>query len=166
MLSTIIWRLRVGAFCASFTWDTCFNIGNFWKLCFQPPGADLAPPLILLDASQVLRELMSVHDSSLTSDESEDSRRAEKFDKSVAAYMDPLVEMCSKMTKLNSSSDPAKVSWERDIFLVNCLTHLQVRKVSLIWLCGLIRLIERSTTIHVYAQTRSRTRATDSGSSG
>lgn len=94
-------------------------------LTFQPAEDDLAAPIALRDAAQVLKEIMVVYDSSLLHDEHEGSntpsREMQNFDTTLTAMVDPMLEMCRRMAALRDKGD-----WETAIFMINCLTYLQV----------------------------------------
>ncbi|WOO80503.1 Conserved oligomeric Golgi complex subunit 6 [Vanrija pseudolonga] len=87
----------------------------------HPPDANLSPPLALRDASQVLREIIAVYDTSLV----DDAEREGDFAKLLNAAVDPAVEMCERMADLRKQSSPSSGAWDRDVFLVNCLEYLQ-----------------------------------------
>ena len=98
----------------------------------QPPDDDLSPPFALRDASQVLREIMTVYDSSML--ELEASSRAsdaesiaerEEFNCVIDAAVGPALEMCRRMAELRKDG----TVWEKEIFLVNCTSYLQVCSV-------------------------------------
>jgi hypothetical protein len=91
----------------------------------KPPDSDLAPPLALIDAAQLLKEMMAVYESS-AGEEEEDSSRASGFKGILDASIDPIIEMCRKMANLLSSKDDEKDTWDRNVFLANCFTYLQV----------------------------------------
>ncbi|KAF8526040.1 oligomeric complex COG6 [Hysterangium stoloniferum] len=87
----------------------------------HPPDADLSAPLSLRDSSQVLREIMSVYDSSVLGDEDpEEQRRG--FKRILDAAVDPALEMCRRMADMNAKDS---TGWEKSIFLINCLDYLQ-----------------------------------------
>lgn len=85
----------------------------------HPPDATLSPPLSLRDVCQVLREIIAVYDTSLV----DASERETDFAKLLDAAVDPAVEMCERMADLRKASGG---SWDRDVFLVNCLEYLEV----------------------------------------
>ncbi|KAF8518194.1 oligomeric complex COG6 [Gautieria morchelliformis] len=87
----------------------------------HPPEADLAAPLALRDSCQVLREIMSVYESSVLGNEDpEEQRRG--FKQILDAAIDPALEMCRRMADMNSKDT---TGWERSVFLINCLDYLQ-----------------------------------------
>ncbi|KAK4686174.1 conserved oligomeric Golgi complex subunit 6, partial [Tremellales sp. Uapishka_1] len=81
----------------------------------HPPDATLTPPLALRDTCQILREIISVYDSSLV----DETERETDFAKLLEAAVDPAVKMCEKMAEMRSGE------WDRDVFLINCLGYLQ-----------------------------------------
>ena len=85
----------------------------------QPPDATLSPPLALRDSCQILRELIEVYETSLVdpADRLADADFAKLLEKAV----DPAVEMCERMAELRKGA----TSWDKDIFLINCLGYLQ-----------------------------------------
>lgn len=68
---------------------------------------------------------MVVYDSSLLHDEHEGSAtpsgEMQNFDTTLTAMVDPMLEMCRRMATLRDKGD-----WETAIFMINCLTYLQV----------------------------------------
>ena len=88
--------------------------------------SDLQPPIALLDHTQVLRELMSVYKSSLMGDESEEDVRT-GFKPVLDMMVDAAVEMCSAVSEsFGQQVHKGKETWDKDVFLLNCLTHLVV----------------------------------------
>jgi len=85
----------------------------------HPPDANLSPPLALRDATQVLREIIAVYDTSLV----DADERETDFAKLLNAAVDPAVEMCERMADLRRTNTG---SWDKDVFLVNCLEYLEV----------------------------------------
>lgn len=95
----------------------------------QPPDPDLLPPLALRDVSQVLREIMTVYDSSLLEGEALEVNIEKHtvsdsgFSRILDAAVEPALEMCRRMGDIKKDAS----TWEKGIFLVNCAVHLQVR---------------------------------------
>lgn len=83
----------------------------------------LVPPLVILDHTQVLREIMAVYQSSLLGDEDEDEINA-GFNQVLDIMVDPVVVMC-----LANGEEKKKVRprWDEAVFVLNCLCYLQVR---------------------------------------
>ncbi|KAG8901207.1 Golgi transport complex subunit 6 [Tulasnella sp. 403] len=100
--------------------DTLDAQGRSLLRFLHPPEADLAPPLALRDASQVLREIMGVYDSSLLGDE-DPGERESAFEQILDAAVDPAMEMCKRMADLRKDLS----SWDKAIFLINCVTYMQ-----------------------------------------
>lgn len=90
------------------------------RLASQPPESDLAPPVALRDASQVLREIMSVYESTLVDG---DTEREADFGRILDAAVDPPLEMCRRMADLRGGQGG---EWEKAIFLANCVSYLEV----------------------------------------
>ncbi|KIJ51335.1 hypothetical protein M422DRAFT_26752 [Sphaerobolus stellatus SS14] len=88
----------------------------------HPPDVDLSAPLALRDSCQVLREIMTVYDSSVLSDESNPEEQRRGFKQILDAAVDPALEMCRRMADLNTKDT---TGWERNVFLINCLDYLQ-----------------------------------------
>jgi hypothetical protein len=83
------------------------------------PDANLSPPLALRDATQVLREIIAVYDTSLV----DAAERETDFARLLNTAVDPAVEMCERMADLRKQTTG---TWDRDVFLVNCLEYLEV----------------------------------------
>ncbi|CAE6537103.1 unnamed protein product [Rhizoctonia solani] len=98
---------------------------RFLHAGYQPAEDDLAAPVSLRDAAQVLKEIMAVYDSSLLRDEHQGgvalSDGMQNFDATLAAMVDPMLEMCRRMAALRERGG----KWETAIFMINCLTYLQ-----------------------------------------
>jgi hypothetical protein len=66
-----------------------------------------------------------VYDSSLLHDEHDDTPtpggETQNFDATLTAMVDPMLEMCRRMAALRDKGE-----WETAIFMINCLTYLQV----------------------------------------
>lgn len=106
----------------------------------------LTPPFIILDHAQILREILVVYESSL-GDSS--SLRATLSPKSVSSssvtsaehqelaaegcsaildrMVDPAVEMCVLAADEKHRLRP---SWDKEVFIINVLSYLQVRLTS------------------------------------
>lgn len=82
----------------------------------------MQPPLAILDHTQVLRELMSVYSGSLMGDEGAEERRA-GFQSILDIMIDAAFDMCASASDTRGFQRPA---WDKDVFMLNCLTHLQV----------------------------------------
>jgi conserved oligomeric Golgi complex subunit 6 len=99
----------------------------------QPPDPDLSPPLALRDLSQVLREIMTVYDSSLLEGEVLDDNKEKDaiggkgFSRVLDAAVGPALEMCRRMGDMKKETS----TWDKGIFLVNCIVHFQVRNSRL-----------------------------------
>ncbi|KAF8322621.1 oligomeric complex COG6 [Clavulina sp. PMI_390] len=108
--------------------ETIQSQGRSLLRFLQPPDADLSPPLALRDVSQVLREIMTVYDSSMLELEagstiSEETAKTERqeFNRIMDAAVGPALEMCRRMASLKKDGTER----EKEIFLVNCVAYLQ-----------------------------------------
>ncbi|KDQ13474.1 hypothetical protein BOTBODRAFT_111408 [Botryobasidium botryosum FD-172 SS1] len=97
--------------------DTIEAQGRSLLRFLHPPEADLSPPLALRDTSQVLRDIMSVYDSSLLEAPAQDQMQAQILD----AIVDPALEMCKRMFAMRRDG----TKWDRAVFLINCTVFLQ-----------------------------------------
>ena len=70
---------------------------------------------------QVLREIMAVYESSLVGDEKPDERDA-GVKRILDVMVNPAVEMCSAASEEKQRLRPR---WDKHVFVLNCLTHLQ-----------------------------------------
>jgi hypothetical protein len=83
---------------------------------------DLSPPLVILDHVQVLREVMTVYESSLSGEETEKDFGG-GFKRILDVMVDPAVEMCSSASE---DKQRTRAGWDKEVFVLNCLTYLQV----------------------------------------
>jgi hypothetical protein len=88
----------------------------------------LTPPLPILDQAQILKEVMSVYQSSLLGDEGEQERTT-GFQKVLDVIVDPLVESCIAKAE---EKKRARAKWDRAVYVLNCLCFVQVR-FCLLW---------------------------------
>ncbi|KAG8740193.1 Golgi transport complex subunit 6, partial [Ceratobasidium sp. 414] len=109
--------------------DTLAAQGRSLLRFLHPAEDDLAAPIALRDAAQVLKEIMAVYDSSLLHDEHgggpKPGEETQKFDIALTAMVDPMLEMCRRMAALRDKGE-----WETAIFMINCLTYVQVRALT------------------------------------
>lgn len=69
---------------------------------------------------------MSVYNASLVGDES-DAELRQGFKPVLDTMVDAAVEMCSAVSESTQQSQSQnQVGWDKDVFLLNCLTHLLV----------------------------------------
>ncbi|CAE6466721.1 unnamed protein product [Rhizoctonia solani] len=105
--------------------DTLAAHGRSLLRFLHPAEDDLAAPVSLRDAAQVLKEIMVVYDSSLLRDEHQGGvaldNEMQNFDTTLAAMVDPMLEMCRRMAALREKGG----KWDGAIFMINCLTYLQ-----------------------------------------
>ncbi|KAF5357289.1 hypothetical protein D9758_005832 [Tetrapyrgos nigripes] len=82
--------------------------------------SSVTPPIPILDHAQVLREIMSVYQSSILEDASTSDQIA-GFRKIADVMVNPAVEMC-----IISAEEKKKVrhKWDMEVFVLNCLTYL------------------------------------------
>jgi hypothetical protein len=78
---------------------------------------------MVLDHGQILREIMVVYQSSLIDGENEEEH-AVGFQRILDSMVDPVMEMCSNV---GTERKAAKQRWDQEVFVLNCLTFLQVR---------------------------------------
>ena len=82
----------------------------------------VSPPLLILDHTQVLREIMVVYQSSLPEDEDAETQAA-GFRDIIDKMVDPAVEMCMISSEGKAHLRPG---WDRSVFILNTLAYLQV----------------------------------------
>jgi hypothetical protein len=76
----------------------------------------------VLDHVQVLKEIMTVYQSSLAEDDSKEDQTS-GFRRVLDIMVDPAVEMCVTAA---DRKDNKVARWDKPIFVLNCLTYLQV----------------------------------------
>ncbi|KAJ7456593.1 oligomeric Golgi complex subunit 6 [Mycena latifolia] len=81
----------------------------------------LAPPLVLLDHAQILREVMNVYESSLLGDEGEAEQTA-GFQRILDVTVDPAIEMCIANSEEKKRLRPR---WDQEVYVLNCLSYFQ-----------------------------------------
>ena len=84
------------------------------------------PPLSILDHAQILREIMTVYESSLLGDEDPAERNA-GFKRILDVMVQPAIEMCSAASE---EKQRLRVRWDKHVFVLNCLTYMQVGFIS------------------------------------
>ncbi|WVQ77320.1 hypothetical protein IAR50_007004 [Cryptococcus sp. DSM 104548] len=95
------------------------------------PDNTLSPPPSLREAVLVLRELLTVHSSSLLDPADQAEVEQDEVDKLLTKAVGPCVEMCERMAEMRKSTVGAgkrgrgEGEWERDVFMVNCLGYLE-----------------------------------------
>ncbi|PSR77610.1 hypothetical protein PHLCEN_2v7800 [Hermanssonia centrifuga] len=90
----------------------------------------LTPPFAILDHTQILREILTVYESSLGDESSLRGKSAKDVNEAAAQgcraildqMVDPAVEMCVLASEEKHRLRP---SWDREIFIINVLTYLQ-----------------------------------------
>lgn len=87
----------------------------------------LAPPLVILDHAQILREVMNVYESSLVGDE-DTAEQTAGFQRILDVGVDPAIEFCTSNSEEKKRLRPR---WDREVYVLNCLSYLQVRFRSL-----------------------------------
>ncbi|CCL99987.1 uncharacterized protein FIBRA_02012 [Fibroporia radiculosa] len=81
----------------------------------------VSPPLLILDHTQVLREIMVVYESSLLGDETQEQILS-GFRDILDRMMDPVIEMCLTGSEQKKGMRP---EWDRAVFVLNTLGYLQ-----------------------------------------
>lgn len=111
------------------------GLGRFHEV----PDEDLAPPAPVLGATATLKELLTVHQVSLSEADlfgdalplkdlpSEEMR---DFGSVIARLTEPILSLCTRMADSllasKARSEPEEeAQWERDIFLINCLNYVK-----------------------------------------
>jgi hypothetical protein len=95
----------------------------------------LTPPLAILDHVQILREILLVYESSLgdeahlrgTIPEGGNDTAADGCRIILDRMVDPAIEMCVIASEEKHKARPA---WDREVFVINAMTYLQVVTVS------------------------------------
>ncbi|KAG6911409.1 hypothetical protein DXG01_016506 [Tephrocybe rancida] len=82
----------------------------------------LTPPLAILDHVQILREIMSVYQSSFLGDEDEIEQVA-GFEKILDIMVDPAVEMA---TSENEEKRRLRPKWDQPVYVLNCLSYIEL----------------------------------------
>lgn len=88
----------------------------------QPDDQDLKVPVALLDHMQILREILQVYTSSFMGSESIEEKR-EGFRSILDLIVDSGISMC---TSVSDSRHAQKPSWDKDVFMLNCLEYVSV----------------------------------------
>ncbi|RDB22992.1 Conserved oligomeric Golgi complex subunit 6 [Hypsizygus marmoreus] len=81
----------------------------------------LTPPLAILDHVQILREIMTVYQSSFLGEEDE-SEQVAGFQKILDIMIDPAIEMCCSGSEEKRWLRPR---WDQPVYVLNCLSYLQ-----------------------------------------
>ncbi|KAJ7356948.1 oligomeric complex COG6, partial [Mycena albidolilacea] len=81
----------------------------------------LAPPLVILDHAQILREVMNVYESSLVGDE-DTAEKTAGFQRILDVGVDPAIEFCTSNSEEKKRLRPR---WDREVYVLNCLSYLQ-----------------------------------------
>ncbi|ODN77170.1 hypothetical protein L202_05695 [Cryptococcus amylolentus CBS 6039] len=89
------------------------------------PDNTLSPPPSLREAALILRELLTVHSTSLL--DPADQASQDEVDKLLDKAVGPCIEMCERMAEMRRSAvgKGGGGEWERDVFMVNCLGYLE-----------------------------------------
>ncbi|ORX35318.1 putative intra-golgi transport-related protein [Kockovaella imperatae] len=113
----------------------------------HPPDATLTPPVALRDSCQILRELIAVYETSLVdpADRPNDSDFSTLLEKAV----DPAIEMCERVADLRKGA----TSWDKDIFLINCLGYLEHTLESYPFTKEKVDMLETRIQQHVESMT-------------
>lgn len=96
------------------------------KIFSQPPDdPSLTPPLTVLDHAQILRDIMTVYQSSMVDDEDANELQA-GFSKVLDIMVDPVVEACANASEKKKH---LRSRWDQAVFMLNCLSYLLVGNV-------------------------------------
>ncbi|KAJ7814128.1 oligomeric complex COG6 [Mycena olivaceomarginata] len=77
----------------------------------------LAPPLVILDHAQILREVMNVYESSLVGDE-DPAEQTAGFQRILDVGVDPAIEFCTSNSEEKKRLRPR---WDREVYVLNSL---------------------------------------------
>ncbi|KAK7473122.1 Golgi transport complex subunit 6 [Stygiomarasmius scandens] len=86
----------------------------------EPDDSSLTPPIPILDHAQILREIMTVYQSSIFEDANASDQIA-GFKEILEVMVNPAVEMCISAAERKKSIRP---KWDMEVFILNCLTYL------------------------------------------
>jgi hypothetical protein len=110
---------------------------------------------MVLDHGQILREIMVVYQSSLVDGEDEEEQ-AVGFQRILDSMVDPVMEMCSSVS---TERRAAKQRWDQEVFVLNCLTFLQVKAFKCVFSVGILMFLScRACWNHFNLQPKSRGR--------
>ncbi|KII95365.1 hypothetical protein PLICRDRAFT_34211 [Plicaturopsis crispa FD-325 SS-3] len=82
---------------------------------------EVTPPSVILEQAQILREIMTVYESSLLGDEDPEERDA-GFKRILDVLVDPTVDMIIASSEEKRRLRPA---WDKAVFVLNCLSYLE-----------------------------------------
>jgi len=100
------------------------------QIPLDPDDNSVTPPLYILDHAQILKEVMSVYQSSAMDEDfvaSEKSNVSLPFSKILDVVLQPVID--SVFTK---SEEKAKLRprWDAKVYIINCLTYIQVCSIK------------------------------------
>lgn len=72
---------------------------------------------------QILREIMAVYQSSLLGEDEDQDRASADFERIANIMVDPALQMCVAAAEEKKRVKP---KWDQAVFVLNCLTYLQV----------------------------------------
>jgi hypothetical protein len=104
------------------------------------------PPLPVLDHVQILREIMVVYESSLLGDEKPSERDA-GFKRILDVMVDPAFEMCSAASE---EKQRLRAQWDKHVFVLNCLTYLQVSLDLFLFLAVVLMAIRYQSALESF----------------
>lgn len=93
----------------------------------------LTPPVQILDHCQILREVVSVYEASLFDDAFSPTNTMasipenDPFQHVLDVMIDPAVEMCAAAAE---EKHRMRSGWDKNVFVLNCLSYLQVSSLS------------------------------------
>ncbi|KAG6845272.1 hypothetical protein H0H87_011681 [Tephrocybe sp. NHM501043] len=102
----------------SFSPGPLLNLGCLFK---DVHDTSLTPPLAILDHIQVLREIMSVYQSSFFG-EGDEAEQVAGFEKILDIMIDPAIEM---VTIENEKKQRLRPRWDQPIYVLNCLSYIE-----------------------------------------
>ncbi|KAF8638929.1 hypothetical protein AX17_001841 [Amanita inopinata Kibby_2008] len=91
------------------------------RISLEADDPSLSPPLGILDHCQILREIMSVYQSSLLGDEDE-TTRVSGFQKVLDIMVDPVVET---IVSRGEEKKRVRPKWDHAVYVLNSLAYLQ-----------------------------------------
>lgn len=106
----------------------------------QSPESDLAPPPPLLGTCATLKELLNVHQTSLSESDLfgdllplkdlDSSDESTDFSRVIQRLVTPMLALCSRMSndivqKRPRGKKEHEAEWEKEVFMINCLGYVQ-----------------------------------------
>ncbi|CDZ97324.1 casein kinase i [Phaffia rhodozyma] len=141
--------------------DTLDARGRSLLRFLHAPDADLSPPPALRNATQVLREIMSVYESNLLDVLPEQSSLSKEngvdedetdFERILDAAVDPPLEMCKRMADRRTPAPgqtDRDVEWDKAVFLINCVGYLEHVLESFSFTTARVKLLQNQMERHI-----------------